>query len=221
MAHETPTLAALPRDRTGTRYAKRLRSTGRLPAVIYGHKIAPVSVHVDEKEVLTLLHQGAHVLNVKTEDATAEMCLIKDLQFGYLGDNVIHIDFARVNLDEEVQVQIHLVFVGEPAAALKSGAILNHQMTELEVSCKVNAIPESIKVDLSNMETQFSVGEIELPPGVRTGIDPNTPVAAITFVHEEEAVGEEVEVGEGAEEPEVITEAKAEGEEEKKEGEKE
>ena len=94
--HDTPTISATSRERTGTRYSQRLRKQGRLPAVIYGHKKTPISVSVDEKEILTLLHSGAHVLEVKVEGGSKETCLVKDLQFGYLGDNVIHVDFARV-----------------------------------------------------------------------------------------------------------------------------
>ena len=78
-------------------------------------------------------------------------------------------------LDEEVHCHVHLHFVGEPSAAAKVGAILRHDMTELEVICKVSDIPESIKVDLSPIETTFNVGEIELPPGVQRAPSAGTP----------------------------------------------
>ena len=207
MSHETPTVEAQMRDRTGTRYAQRLRSAGHLPAVIYGHKEDPVAVSVNAKEILLHLHHGAHVLEIKVDGGKSETCLVKDLQFGYLGDNVIHVDLARVNLDEEVNVQVHIHFVGEPEAAKQPGAILSHDLTELEVICKVNAIPEEIRVDQSSMESSLSVGEIELPAGVRSAVDDDTLVAHISFVQEVDS-GEEAEVGEGEAEPEVITEAK-------------
>ena len=209
---KTPSVTATTRQRTGTRYAQRLRKQGRLPAVIYGHKTDPLSVSVDEKEIMAHLQRGTHVLSVHVEGGSKETCLVKDLQFGYLGDNVIHIDFARVDLDEEVRVNVHLNFVGEPASARKTGAILSHDLTELEVVCRVNEIPEEIRVDLNLMgeATVLTVGEVELPPGLRATADPGTPVSHISFVHkEEEAVGEEVEVTPGEGEPEVITEAKA------------
>jgi len=96
MSHEVPVLEAQPRERLGTRYAKRLRTTGQLPAVIYGHGSQPTHVSVDEKSILAALRRGIHVFNVKLGD-TSETCLVKDLQFGWLGDNVVHIDLARVN----------------------------------------------------------------------------------------------------------------------------
>ena len=208
MSHETPTIKAILRDKTGSRYAKRLRASGQLPAVIYGHGAAPQSVSVDEKAILAALHHGAHVFNVTIEGST-ETCLVKDLQFGWLGDNVIHIDFTRVNLDEEVEVNVHLHFTGEPAAAKEAGAVLSHPLNELEVICKVSDIPDEIRVDLAKMEGHtLTVGEIELPAGIKTKVDPETTVATITFQAEEEAEGEEVELADGAAEPEVITEAR-------------
>ncbi len=211
MKHETPTITAEVRDRIGSRYAQRLRKQGRLPGVIYGHKIDPVHISIDEKEVLTHLRHGAHVLNVSVGNGSTETCLVKDIQFGYLGDNVIHLDLARVDLDEEVTVHVHLKFTGQPKLA--AGAVLNHPMNELEVICKVSEIPEEIKVDLTKMEDAFTVGDLVLPAGVRTELDPETPIALLSYVAEAEE-GEAVEV-EGAAEPEVISEGKAEDSEEK------
>lgn len=210
MKHETPTLSAQRRDRLGSRYSKRLRNAGRLPCVIYGHKSDPVSVSVDTKETLTALRHGAHVVNVAVDGSAAETCLVKELQFGFLGDDVIHIDFARVDLNEEVEVKVHIRFVGHPEAAKKPGAVLMNPITDLEVICKVKDIPEEIKVDISKMEEMMTVGEIKLPDGVRTAVDPDTIVSQITFVAEEiAATSEAAEVGEaGAAEPEVITEKK-------------
>jgi large subunit ribosomal protein L25 len=212
--HETPTIKAQVRDRIGSRYAKRLRSQGRLPAVIYGHKIDPVHISVDEKEVLIHLRHGSHVVAVDLE-GKSETCLVKDLQFGYLGDDVIHLDLARVNLDEEVTVHVGLHFVGESSATKAAGAIVSHPLTELEITCKVSDIPEEIKVDLNRMDGDvLTVGQIDLPPGVRTDLEPGTPVVVVAHVHAEPVAGEAVEITEEAAEPEVIAGPKPEAEEE-------
>jgi len=214
MKQKTPTVEARPRDKVGSTYARRLRKAGRLPAIIYGHKKTPVAISVDEDEMLLQLRHGTHVLNIDVEGAKPETCLVKDLQFGYLGDNVIHVDFARVDLEEEVNVHVHLTFAGEPHAAARGGAILNYDLTDLEVVCRVNEIPEDIKVDMTLMGEglMLTVGDIELPPGVRTNLTPDTPVVHISFVKREEevAVGEEAEVPVDSTEPEVISETKAE-----------
>ena len=209
---ETPTIAATPRERLGSRYSQRLRKTGKLPAVIYGHKANPVPVVIDEKETLIVLKHGAHVVNVTLDGGQPETCLVKDLQFGYLGDNVIHVDFARVDLNEEVEVNVHLRFVGVPESAKKPGSILTHPMTELPVICRVKDIPGEIKVDLSKMEDIFTVGEIQMPPGVRTKLPAHHIAAQVSFIAEEVvATPEAADVAAaGAAEPEVITEKKAE-----------
>ena len=212
MSRETPTVQATRRDRTGSRYAKRLRNAGRLPAVIYGHKIDNVAISLDSKETLNLLHHGVHLLNVSIDGAANETCLVKELQFGYLGDNVIHIDLARVDLDEEVTVNVHIHFVGEPENAKKPGAVLNYDLTELEIICKASDIPDEIRIDISGMENSYNVSEVTLPAGIRTELDPETSICHISFV-EEEAEGEEIEIA-GTAEPEVITDRKDEEENE-------
>lgn len=206
MSHPTPTLKAEVRERIGTRYSQRLRKSGKLPAIIYGHGQAPVAIAIDQSEVLSHLHHGAHLFSIDIAGSGTETCLVNELQFGYLGDDVIHLDFTRVDLDEEVEVAVHLKFVGTPEAAKKPGAVLTHDLTELEIICKANNIPEEIRVDLSKMTEVFTVAELKLPEGVRTDIDPEHAVAHIDFIEEEDE-GEAAEVS-GSAEPEVITERK-------------
>ncbi|MHC4129164.1 MAG: 50S ribosomal protein L25 [Planctomycetota bacterium] len=214
MKQQAPTIEAKPREKVGSVYARRLRKTGRLPAVIYGHKKDPVPITIDEDEILSHLRHGTHVLTVDVEGARSETCLVKDLQFGYLGDNVIHVDFARVSLEEEVNVHVHLTFVGEPHAATRGGAILNYDLTDLEVICRVNEIPEEIKVDLTVMGEglMLTVGDLTLPSHIQATVPPETPVVHVSFVKrdEEAVVGEEAEVTAEDTEPEVISEAKGE-----------
>ena len=166
MSHETPTLAAERRERLGSKYSQRLRKAGRMPAVVYGHGSEPVSISVDAKETLTHLHHGIHVFNLAIEGAGEETCLVKDLQFGYLGDNVIHIDFTRVNLDEKVKLNVSLDFHGTPKAGSKPGHIVVHDLAELEIECAVRNIPESIRVDLDGFDEIVHVSDLPLPEGV-------------------------------------------------------
>ena len=212
MTHDTPSVTAKLRERTGTRYARRLRQAGRLPAVIYGHKADPVAVSVDTTEILTHIRHGLHVMKLKIDGGRAETCLVKDLQYGYLGDNVVHVDFTRVNLREEVSVRVRIEYVGTPAEAHHAGAIVNYDQTELGVRCLVSKIPEAIKVDMGSMEgMHLTAGEVPLPPGVTLADDPEMIIASVQFLkHQKTEVGEEAEIEAGLEEPEVITEAKAE-----------
>jgi large subunit ribosomal protein L25 len=220
MKHATPTIQAKKRPGLGSHETKRLRTAGRLPAVIYGRGTAPAAVSVDQKEILAHLKHGTHVLKVEVEGAAAETVLVKELQFGYLGDDVIHVDLARVGMEDEVRVRVHLSFYGQPKAAGQAGSVLTHDLTDLEVICRVDSIPGEIRVDLMSMgeATALTVGSLALPPGVRTAVRPDTLVAHVSFVkREEEAVGEEAAVAAAPAEPEVITARKEaeEGEEKK------
>jgi large subunit ribosomal protein L25 len=188
MAKEVPTIQAAARERIGSRYAKRLRATGRLPVVIYGHGSDPLSVHVDHKITLNALQKGLHVINLEIDGKAAETCLVKDLQFGHMGDDVIHMDLARVNLDEVVEVSISMEFYGSPEAAKKAGAIVVHVLNELSISCKVRDIPEHIRIDLGTMQGEtLSAGDIKLPANTSLATAANAAVVRIQFAKEEAA----------------------------------
>lgn len=190
MAKEVPTIQASPRDMIGSRYSKRLRAAGRLPAVIYGHGSEPMSVHVDQHLTVGALKQGLHVINIEIEGKGTETCLVKDLQFGFLGDDVIHMDLARVNLDETVEVMVSIEFYGAPEAAKKSGTVVVHEMADLKVSCKVRDIPEHIRVDLTTMTGDtFTAGDLKLPTGVKLVGDSHAVIVRVQVV-KEEAAGE-------------------------------
>ena len=204
MSTNTPTLKALPRERHGSRYAKRLRTAGKLPAVLYGHGSAPMSLTLDEKETVTSLKAGAHVVKLAIEGGATETCLVKDLQFGWMGDNVIHVDLARVDLDEVVTVKVRLQFVGTPESAKKPGAVLTHDVTELEIQCKVRDIPEEIRVDLGGVTADvYTVGEFKLAEGLKAVTDPHAALSRVVTIAEE-AEGEAAAPTAGAE-PEVLT----------------
>ncbi|MFM1823740.1 MAG: ribosomal protein [Planctomycetota bacterium] len=180
MSKEVPTIQASTRERVGSRYSKRLRSAGRLPAVIYGHGSEPLSIHVDEHTTLGALKKGLHVLNLEIEGKGTETCLVKDLQFGFLGDNVIHMDLTRVNLEEEVEVMVSIEFFGEPAAAKKSGVVVVHELSDLSIRCKVRDIPDHIRADLTTMTSEtFTVSDIALGAGLALAGDPHAVIARI------------------------------------------
>ncbi len=205
MSHEVPVLEAMPRERLGTRYAKRLRTKGQLPAVIYGHGSQPTPVSVDEKTMLSALRRGLHVFEIKLIGGASETCLVKELQFGWLGDNVIHVDLTRVNLDEEVTVSVAIHFIGTPESAKRVGAVLTHDISELELRCKVRDIPESIRVDLTNMTGDImTVAQLKLASGLTAVSNPYSALARVVLVLEE-ATGEAATTGAAAAEPEVLT----------------
>lgn len=215
MSKDTPTLAASTRERTGSRYARRLRAAGQLPAVLYGHGMDPISIAINETEIIRHLTEGAHVFELDIE-GRKETCLVKDLQFGWLGDNVVHIDMTKVDLDEIVTVNVKLVFKGTPKGASLVGAILNQDLSELEVNCKVRDIPEEVIVQMDEMEESFNVGELELPTEIKAVAPPETVVCHIVFKAEEEE--EESGAEDGAEGAEPTAEGGGDGKPDGSEG---
>ena len=212
MAKNVPVIEAEPRDRIGTRYSKRLRQAGRLPAVIYGHGTQPTSVSLDAKSIISAVKHGTHVIELRV-GGSSETCLVKELQYGWMGDDVIHVDLTRVNLEETVRVSVALTFIGQPEASKRPGAVLTHDVQQLEVECKVRDIPEGIRIDMTQMEGDvMTVSQVKMPAGVKAVTDPHYAVVRVVTVTEE-AEGEAAATTAAAE-PEVLTakkEAGAEG----------
>lgn len=208
MATQTlPRIETQPRERLGSRYAARIRQAGRLPAVVYGHNQDPLHLSVDARHFVEVLHGNAHLIEVVVGDNT-EPALIKDVQWDHLGRQIIHVDLARVDLTEEVEVEVEVVLTGEPPALNEAGTVLDHPETVLEVRCLANNIPQRITVDVSELKVDeaITIGDLKLPEGVTAAGDPDTVIARISIVEE---LPEEEEVAEdAAAEPEVIGRAK-------------
>ncbi len=190
MSHESPLIKVELRDKLGTRYARRLRKSGRMPATIYSKGTDPISVSIDEIEILKHLHGGSHVMELDNGDGNPATVLVKDLQFGYLGDNLIHVDFARVDLKQIVTITMTLEISGAPTNSTEAGAILEIPRPQIEIECMVKDIPDSIKVDLSTVESIFTIGDLTLPDGVTAILPPERHIAHVTIVQE---IIEEVE----------------------------
>lgn len=218
MHEDAPVLSAKLRDRVGSRYAKRIRETGGLPAVVYGHKEDPQPVTIDAHEAMRHISKGEKVFTMDIE-GKQQFVLLKDLGYDYLGTNVIHADFARVDLDERVDTRAHLKFVGEPKGLKKAGAVLMHPVNELELNCLVTNLPDLIEVDVSGMDVGdvIHAGEIELPVKTMELLtDPDTVVVQVIMKAEEpEETGEAASV-EGGAEPEVLTAKKEASDEDEK-----
>lgn len=221
MQDEATQLHAKKRDRQGTRYAARERKAGRLPAVVYGHKEDPVSVSLDAKETLTYITKGEKVFALDIDGGKTETVLLKELQYDHLGTDVIHADFARVDLDERVVVHPRIRLVGDAKGLKKAGAVLMHPTDWIEIECTVANLPEVIEVDVSDLDVgdSISAAEVTLPKSTMVlKTDPDSIVATITVVSEEEA-DTSIESAETVTEPEVTT-AKKDDEESEGEGDK-
>lgn len=185
MSKDTMTLDANIRDRKGSRYAQRLRAEGRIPAVIYGGGSEPISICLDNKETLKGLTSGSRVFEISL-DGKSETCMVKDLQFGWLGDDLIHLDLTRVDLDQIVETNVAIHFIGTPPAMNATNAALETALSELRVSCKVKDIPDEIIVRLESMEGMIlTASDIEIPANTTLLNDPGDKVCQVSIAEED------------------------------------
>ncbi len=203
--HEIPKLAAEMRNQTGSRPTTRLRESGQLPAVIYGHKQETIHVSVDAKEMLELLHRNTHVLEIVSE-SSAESCLIKQVQWDHLGAQIIHVDLARVDLTERVRTHVILELTGDPIGLKESGAFLEQHHPQIEVECQAAAIPDQLTADISELDAgkPLTAAELSLPDDIGCTLPPETILASISTSVEEPDDAESVEAEAAENEPEVI-----------------
>src|SRR5689334_24404175 len=146
---QTAQISVNPRAELGSRANRRLRDSGMLPGVIYGHKEAVVPITLPRKETVNHLQHGAHVFDLAV-DGKSEKVLVKEVQYDHLGIEVIHVDFARVSLDEKVEVTVPVELKGEPKGAAEGG-VLQQIISSLEIECLVTDIPEVIRHNVSEM----------------------------------------------------------------------
>lgn len=169
MHEKAPLLKVFPRERLGTRYAARDRAKGLLPGILYGHKQNPVPVSFDAKEAVEHIEAGEKVFRLdfpgKKSQDEMQLVLLKDLQFDYLGTTIVHADFSRVDLDERVKTRVHIELTGEAKGLKSAGAILIHPTSEIMIECKVRDIPETIAVNIADLEMGQSVtaDKVKLP----------------------------------------------------------
>jgi large subunit ribosomal protein L25 len=169
------TLIAESGRTTGSRPSGRLRTEGRIPGVVYGHGISPLSVSVDRKDLRAVLHtEAGHnaVINL-TVGSDKHLTIVKDLQRHPVRNEVTHIDFLVVNANEQVTVDVPISLVGEAKAVSDANGTVDQQMHTLSVNTTPTNIPNEIAVDVSALEIggQVKVGDLTLPSGVTTDVD--------------------------------------------------
>lgn len=204
------TLNVERREKLGSRYAARDRAKGKLPCVLYGQEREPAHLLLDAKETLRFFHSGERVFTIALGDKTQHV-LLKDLQYDYLGTNVIHCDLMRVDLDEEVEVQVPLHLVGDAKGVSAAGAVLVQKIVDVLIKCAVGAIPEELKLNIADLGAGESMpaSAIKLPEGVELNIDPDEVAVLIDIQREAPEPAEAGEVAAQAA-PEVLTEKKSE-----------
>jgi large subunit ribosomal protein L25 len=180
---------AFPRDTEGRGASRRMRRAGKAPGIVYGGATAPQPIELDHNALLHALRNEAFhssILSMKV-DGTATNVLLRAVQMHPFRDEVLHVDFQRIDETRKIHMKVPLHFVNEAESpAVKTqGAVVSHVMTEIDIACLPKDLPEFIEVDLSGLDTSHSlhVSGVRLPPGVsvvahRTG-DPVVATAVV------------------------------------------
>ncbi len=178
-----------------TEKSNLIRKRGAIPAVVYGQGIEPLIIEVDKKVVSSLFSHGANKnvlisLNVKSNGKSETIpVLAHDFQVDPITDQIIHVDFLKVNMEEEIKTKVQIEFSGIPAGVKLEGGILVHSLRQLEIKCLPNNIPEKIIVDVSDLKVGQSlhVSNIIPPQGVTIITPKDETVVIVTSPTEEEA----------------------------------
>ena len=205
---------AFARSTEGRGASRRMRRSGKTPGIVYGGTAKPQPIELDHNALFHALRNEAFhasILSMKL-DGAATRVLLRDVQMHPFRNEVLHVDFQRIDESKKIHMKVPLHFVNaEVSPAVKAqGAIVSHVMTELDIACLPKDLPEFIEVDLSSLDTTHSlhVSGVKLPAGVtavthRTG-DPVVATADVPKVAaeaEEAAVAATGEAAPGAAEP--------------------
>ena len=172
---DTLNLPAETREGVGKGASRALRREGRVPAVVYGGKEEPLSIHIEEKLLVKQLSSG-HFLNSIVEIQVGGKklrTLPKDVAFHPVTDRPLHADFLRLSKDSTVNVNVPVVFANEEESpGLKRGGVLNVVRHELELICDGNRIPEEISIDVTGLDIGDSIhiSSVTLPEGSTSAI---------------------------------------------------
>ncbi|MEM7454693.1 MAG: 50S ribosomal protein L25 [Planctomycetota bacterium] len=192
------------REETGTLRMRRMRAAGKIPGMLYGRG-DNVQLALDAKDVGNAVRQGSYI--VQLAGAVNDSVLIKEIQWDPVGtDEVLHMDFTRVDLSEAVEVTLSLDFKGS-APGTKMGGTVSYGAREITISCPAGAIPDNIEISLNDLELDQSIkaSDLSLPEGAEL-VSPEDQLLVQCIVVEEK--DEEETAGDGPMEPEVIGQKK-------------
>lgn len=194
------TLNVKERKPHGKRDARRLRHSGAIPAVLYGHGEANKHLTVVADEMAAVVRHGGRVVDLA--GAVSEKAFIRELQWNTYGTDVLHVDFTRVSEHERIEVKVAVELRGQAAGA-KEGGSVEHLVHEVEIDCEALSIPEKLELNINDLQVgeHITAADLPLPPGVTLLSDPETVL--VNCVEAREEAEEEVPAA-GTAEPEII-----------------
>jgi large subunit ribosomal protein L25 len=177
-------LNAFPRTQVRRGEVKKLRTTGRIPAVIYGAKTQPQNLEINLEELEHLIHHSASenvLVDLAVGGSGKRLALVQEIQHHPLNGNVLHVDLHEVAEDEKVTIMVPVESTGEAVGVKTNGGVLEHVLFKIKVRALPKDLPELIAVDVSALEIGQSIhlGDIKAPAGVEILGDKNISVLAV------------------------------------------
>lgn len=187
------------RKNLGKRNSRRLRNSGQVPAVLYGHGETNLSLSAPADQVRAVIRHGARVVDLT--GAVSEKAFIRELQWDVYGLEVLHVDLTRVSADEKVEVELTIDLRGE-APGVRDGGVVNQLVHVVAAECLVSAIPDKLHMSINDLKLgdELTAARLDLPAGVTLLVDPEMVIVQCVEPKAEEEVAA---AAEGAE-PEVI-----------------
>lgn len=205
-------VSAEKRIHLGKNVSCRLRSHGKVPAILYGPGIENVALSLNKRDVIALLktESGERTIFKVAFDGEERNVMIKELQVNPVTDELLHVDLIQIAMDRPIRVAVPVVLKGEAVGVKNEGGLVDFITRELEVECLPHLIPEHIEVDISGLHVHQSVKVANLPPleGVKVIKDQDTVIVTIGLPEAEVAAAAE-EVVTAPAEPEVIRKERA------------
>ena len=200
-------IKAEKREALGTRVSRRLRKSGKLPAVLARKGEDPLHLLVDAKEFSNLVKKHARLINLD-HPSGKDKVFIKEVQYDHLDEHAIHVDFTKVAMDQLLTIEVPLILKGKPVGVTEEGGVLDHYVKVLKIQVLPDAIPDHIEADVTALkkDVKFQIKDLVLPPGVKSAQDPELLVAIVQEHKIEEVVP--ATATPGAVEPELIKKPK-------------
>ena len=212
-----PAVVATPREgRFNKNAARRVRVSGKIPAVVYGAGKESVAVTVDPRVITKILHSDSGhntIFDLDVTGASVVKAMIVDWQHEPIKGALLHIDLKRIAMDKAMKVSVPIQLVGVPVGVKAQGGILEHVLREVEIECLPGDIPSHLDVDVSGLELNSAIHVSDLPHSgsIKFLDDEALTVAHVTAVREE-AVAETADVAATTAEPEVAKKGKGDAE---------
>ena len=181
------------RKNLGKGKVKAVRLKGLVPGVVYGKGLKPIPVEVDRKKLEKILASATRIITLKiSEDSKTKTLpvLTQDIQKGLLTDDIIHIDFHKIILEEEIKTRVPVVIIGEAPGVKVGGGIMVQGLREVEVKCLPTEIPDKFEIDISNLEIgdTLHVSDLKIVKGVALLTLPTESLVTIAPPAKEEVV---------------------------------